>query len=438
MHNQITNYLKLHNILNPNQYGFRTNHSTDLASAHLVDRIISRFDKGFKNVGIFMDLSKAFDTLDHTILLRKLKHYGFAGDSLALLKDYLSGREQSVLLNSTLSKPLRIITGVPQGSILGPLLFTLYINDITNASKTLESILYADDTTLIFNPTKSQKNATISRIINRELEYLNQWFQANKLSLNVEKTKYIVFHRPRATAPQVHLRINGTELERVKNFKFLGLTINENMTWKDHITNIKIKISKTIGVMHKLKYIVPKEILLTLYHSLILPHLHFQIISWGKSNIDKLVLLQKRAIRIIIGSHYLAHTSPLFINLNLLKLSDLYNIACLKFLFKLENKTLPQYFLNWDLRRNQDYHSYLTRYRNNTTSLSHHNDYFENLIRYVLVKFRNDLPNQFYSKIKTHSVSSISENYKKFLIDNYNALCTNRNCYTCMLTNSSL
>lgn len=327
-----------------------------------------------------MDLSKAFDTLDHKILWTKLKFYGLGGVSLSLLRtSYLSNRSQHVELDGTKSDYRSIITGVPQGSILGPLLFTIYINYINRACSSLDSILYADDTTLLF-PDKSQNEQWINLYVT-----ISNWFQANKLSLNIDKTKFMIFHRPKSKAPTINLKINGISLERVSTFKFHGLTLNENLTWDNHYWHIN-KIARVVGIMNKLKFTVPKYILLTLYQSLILPHLNFQIICWGTAgDISNLVKLQKRAVRVITRSKYLAHASPLFIELKLLKLPDLIKIAMLRYYhIKITNK-LPKYFSNWKFRRGQDFHNHYTRDCHTVLYTVHHYDYYEKLLKYSLI-----------------------------------------------------
>ena len=325
-------------------------------------------------------------------------------------------------------------TGVPQGSILGPLLFSIYINDITNATEILESILYADDTTLIFNPNNNLDDIAINNLINLELKNISDWFRTNKLSLNIEKTKFMIFHRPRTTPPTLNLTIDETQLEQVNTFKFLGLLLNQNMTWTDHIKLVRSKISKTIGVINKIKYTVPKPILLTLYRALILPHLNFQILNWGRDTaIENIVKLQKRAIRAISRVRYFAHTKPLFKSLKLLKFEDLYQAALLKFNYKYENKLLPAFFLNLDLKRNCDYHDYNTRHCEQIAIIAHKTNYFEELIRYQLIKFRNSLPRQIHEDTIRLNIQTVAGIFKRNIISSYDDVCIVDDCYTCNL-----
>ena len=196
---QMYEYLNSNNLLYQSQYGFRKDHSTELASTELIDRICKVMDKGETPFSIFLDLSKAFDMLDHDILLTKLRHYGIVGTPLIWFKSYLTNRAQYVEINGTCSNLLSIGKGVPQGSFLGPLLFIIFINDIHRSSKEFKFITYADDTTLFsslssFIPDSNRSMANASETINSEINKVTDWLIVNKLSLNVNKTKFMVFH----------------------------------------------------------------------------------------------------------------------------------------------------------------------------------------------------------------------------------------------------
>ena len=207
-----------------------------------------------------MDLSKAFDTLDHNILIKKLAHYGINGTPLEWFTSYLTGRRQYVEIDGVSSNVLSLSTGVPQGSILGPLLFLIYLNDIPYCTKYFNFILYADDTTLsntIQIPSMSPLN------INEELAKVYDWLAVNKLSLNVKKTKYVIFHAINKKIEDVvpDLEINGILIKRVQSFNFLGLLLHENMSWKPHIDLLSNKLAQCAGVLNKLKRFLPIHIL---------------------------------------------------------------------------------------------------------------------------------------------------------------------------------
>ena len=198
-------YIKNYNILNEKQFGFRPKHSTYMAIIELVDKIANAVERNETTVGIFLDLSKAFDTINHNILLYKLEYYGFRGVTLDWFKSYLTNRKQFVRYQMHASNHKIINCGVPQGSILGPLLFILYINDIVNTTSLLELILFADDTTLLFShPDIASQND----IINIELQEICSWFQANKLSVNATKTNYMVLGTPQSTRKFIDINQN--------------------------------------------------------------------------------------------------------------------------------------------------------------------------------------------------------------------------------------
>ena len=289
--NQVYAYFDRNKLLYTSQYGFRKLHSTELASLELVDRVRSDIDNGKIPLSIFLDLSKAFDTFDHSILLRKLTHYGLSQTAIRWFSSYLMGRRQLVEFDGTRSTLVSISTGVPQGSILGPLLFIIYMNDIHVARDKFNAIIYADDTNLLsslcsFN-VNLQGNATnmteLSSNINIELDNIQEWLNINRLSLNVQKTKFMIFYNYQRDVnhfiPQI--RINGQLVERVMEFNFLGLTIDEHLNWKSHIQKVSYKVSRSIGVLNKLKKFLPLTVLRILYNALILPHFQFSILAWG-------------------------------------------------------------------------------------------------------------------------------------------------------------
>ena len=190
MFDRIVNFLEKQNIFYEHQYGFRQKHSTSLAIIQLVHQISIAIDNKELSAGIFLDLSKAFDTVNHGILLNKLEHYGIRGTALDWIKNYLYNRKQFVEFNNVSSNLCIINCGIPQGSILGPLLFILYINDISNSSKLLKFILFADDTNIFFSSCNLDQLGTT---LNKELGKISQWLIANRLSINIKKTKYVFF-----------------------------------------------------------------------------------------------------------------------------------------------------------------------------------------------------------------------------------------------------
>ena len=430
MFDQLLAYLSNNNLLCINQFGFRPGHSTELAALRLVDHLIAQMDMYNVPTHIYIDLSKAFDTLDHSILLSKLKYYGVTGCSYDLLSSYLTDRSQYVEFSGHKSDTLPISTGVPQGSVLGPLLFLIYINDLPLVSNIFDMLMYADDTTLYCNVNQ---NIT-AEVINGELLNVNQWLAANKLSLNVTKSKFMVFHMHNKSVSYPDLQINGNKIERVTEFNFLGLVLQSNLSWSKHINHISLKVSKAIGIIHRLKSVYPLSVLLTLYNTLVLPHFNYCILSWGyvvKEN-HHLYLLQKKAVRIITQSNYIAHSEPLCKQYNLIKLTDMFSLAIWKFYYKLMNNQLPTYFS----RMKPVVPIICTRYeiRNPVFHLpTIRHSFGKQSIGYCLIKQLNAEEGSTLTTNMVHTESFLMYKFliKRNIIDGYNDHCEIDNCYVC-------
>ena len=313
VHTRLTKYFKQHNILCDHQLGFREKHSTELALHFLNNYVASSFDNKKFTLGIFLDFSKAFDTVNFEILLYKLKHYGIRGTPLKWFKSYLTGRQQHVIFKNILSNNQPISTGVPQGSILGPLLFLIYINDLATISTKFQTIMYADDSSLFLN---GESPSDLIKIANQDLKQIIKWLNINKLSLNIKKSKYILFSQKNITPVyNERLYINNVEIDRTKQIKFLGYIIDEKLSWKSHINYILLKVSKNIAIIKKLIKTINRDSLYNLYYSLIYPYLINGITVWGISGISTLsplIILQKKVVRIFMKSGRRDHTLPLF------------------------------------------------------------------------------------------------------------------------------
>ena len=341
------------NLFYKHQYGFRPKHSTIHPIIHLLNEIAIADNSATKKttLSIFCDLSKAFDVINHNILFNKLEFYGVRGIVKDWLVSYLSNRTQFVEIENNKSSISAIECGVPQGSILGPLLYLIYVNDIHHATRgTILS--FADDTSLIISENDM---STLFQRANIEIDNLYQWFCANKLSLNAKKTKYIVFRGQQAKFNFNNLQVCimneplcqiGTEFEE-KSTKFLGLLIDDQLSWKHHISHLNSKISRALFQIKQAKKFLPVNCLRTLYFSMIHPYLLYGIMAWGNAKpslLKRTVILQKRAMRYINKSSYNSHTEPLFKSSNVLKFNDQYNHEVILFIHSYMNNKLPRSF----------------------------------------------------------------------------------------------
>ena len=299
-------------------------------------------------MSVFIDLKKAFDTCNISILVKKLEHYGFRGISSKWFSSYLNERTQYVEINGEKSSLKEITHGVPQGSVLGPILFLLYINDLPNAIEIFSS-LFADDTIFV-NSNKDLK--TLEESTNIQLERAKIWFQSNKLSLNISKTKYIVFRTNRMANvnPEFKITIGDREVERIgndcnlKSFKFVGVHLDENMSWEHHINHVINKISSSNYALNQLKKFVPISIRKTIYNSLVKPHIEYAITCWGNSKCEgmkRLVTKQKQAIRNVANAKFNAHVDPLLGTLKILNIEDTIKCHTAEFVKSLFTEKLP-------------------------------------------------------------------------------------------------
>ena len=338
---QLSNYLADEGLLFHDQFGFRKNHSTYMPISILYDHITNELKNKQVCAAVFLDLSKAFDTVHPEILLKKLNLYGVHSVALDFFRSYLSGRTQILKYNSTMSSsPLPNSLGVPQGSILGPLLFLLYINDIHRSSSAPKFLLYADDTALLFTAPTLEK---LQDVINNSLPNIATWLSSNRLTLNVNKSTYQLFSI-KNRLPDIRISIGGSLLSRSQSFKYLGVTIDENLKWCTHIKNVENTISRNIGLIGRSQYMLDSDHIILLYNALVLPFLNYCVQVWANtypSNMTKLIILQKKIIRIIAHAHHRDHTNPIFKKFKILKFPDLVEVSLLKVMHAFLTGSLP-------------------------------------------------------------------------------------------------
>ena len=373
IYNRLYNFLTATKTLYDKQFGFRKNHSTEHAVNYSVNKILSELEDKNHVIGIFIDLSKAFDTIDHKKLLVKLDHYGIRGECLNLIKSYLSERVQFTDFKNTLSDNIFVEYGVPQGSVLGPLLFIIYINDIINCSTQGDFVLFADDTNIFITGNDEHEAYTNANIV---LQEVYNYMTENQLHINLTKSAYMYFRphlnkderqtcsRTRAFGEEPTLKIADHKLKKVDKIKFLGVIIDDKLNWGAHIDNLANVLNSSLIMIKRIKKFIPESEYTKIYNSLFKPHISYCISCWGgipSYRTEKIFSIQKRCIRLLFGNeinfdhaeyyetcartrtyaehmakkdYCLEHTKPLFCEQKLLNLHNLYVLHTFMLLFK--------------------------------------------------------------------------------------------------------
>lgn len=386
---RVTSYLEKYRILSNAQHGFRTGYSVTTAVSSLTEIINQALNKNYFALGVFLDIRKAFDSVDHSILLRKLEHYGFRGQVLGFFRSYLTNRKQYVVVRGKESSLKTVKTGVPQGSVLGPILFSLFINDYPRSLRFSNSILYADDTALII-PRQSLQEA--EEIAQSELQNTLAWFETNKLILNSKKTKYVVFASNRKTIPtKCNLYLGNTQIQQISSYKYLGITLDSSLHWAPHIEQVTKKIVFGCYTILKARKHFHPQTLRLIYFSIFHCHLTYCIESWGftyASYIDPLIKIQKRAVRIIASATKDAPSAQLFAQLNIMPLIQArdYNTAILIHRILTTNKPdLSSIFIRPTRDTRQAEH-------NKFNLPKAHNVYGQRSLSFVGAKIWNEIP----------------------------------------------
>ena len=349
MYNRLYNFFESNNLIYSHQFGFRQKFSTSYALIDLTENIKKNIDQGYFGCGIFVDFEKAFDTIDHNILINKLKYYGIKGKENEWFNSYLTNRKQFVCINGIDSDLQDVKCGVPQGSILGPLLFLVYINDLHKAIRYCKVLHFADDTNLtLFGKSVSKLNKSV----NKDLKNLVMWLNANKISLNIGKTELVIFKSTKKVLKSaIKIKLNGKRIYETPYVKYLGVKIDQSLSWKPQIDDVAIKLNKANAMLSKIRYFVCPTILKNIYSSIFESHLNYCSIVWAQDvnsiKIKRLFTLQKKAIRLINFVDRFAHTNNLFAYSKVIKFTDRIDIENCTLISKYINNELPSLFNNW-------------------------------------------------------------------------------------------
>ena len=360
------NFYKNTTFSSKTSLGFIKNNSTTFALLEITEKMKETIDNKKYGCEIFIALCKAFDTVNHEILLKKLEHYGIRGKALTWFTSYLTNRKQFVFLNGECSESKYITCGVPQGSCLGPLLFLIHINDLPNISEVLHFYLFADDTNIYYEAETVQKLETV---INRELRKLDTWLIVNRLSLNIAKTKFLVFHPYNKPMKQkITFKIHKKAISETEYIKYLGIMDDSTLSWNIHIDKISKTISRATGLLYKIRPFVNNKILKMLYYSLVYPHLNYVTEVWGSADtihLTRIFIFRKRIVRMLTlndvrqNDFSFPSSSPLFFKLEIFKIQDLFKVKINMFIYKCLNKNTPINFHNF--LHTPQIHNYNTR-----------------------------------------------------------------------------
>ena len=353
IHNQLYDYLDKNDHLFSNQSGFRALHSVVTCLLNSTDDWYVNMDKGRYTANIFIDLKKAFDTVDHDILLAKLRKYGTENLELTWFTSYLTNRKQFCKVNGVFSKTEDIRCGVPQGSCLGPLLFLIYIKDLPFSLKKAKVTMYADDTSISFSSSSLED---IDQTLNSELSHLKQWLLGNKLSLNVLKSQALVVgSQPKIkkivdkTVDQSQFFIGDSQVENLNQIKYLGVIIDRSLNWEEHINTLRTKVSQAIGFLKYARKFLPQNTLSKMYRGIVEPHFRYCCSVWGCCGATKLQTLQKlqnRAARIVTKSKFDTSAMTLIHSLNWPTISDIIRNETATTMYKSINGLVPEYLSN--------------------------------------------------------------------------------------------
>ena len=404
---RLLHYFYRNNLFSTSQFGFLAEMSTQDAMLHVTEKIYKNLDDSLSTLAVYIDFSKCFDTLNRDILMKKLEIYGIRGSPLQLFKSYLDERYQAVKVKNVISAFKPINTGVPQGSVLGPILYLIYVNELPNISDQFSVCLFADDTTLIF---KNYCKYDLFRQSDYGVNLFFSWCCANRLSINISKTNMMLFSNILTPLDIADIYMNNIKIDYASSIRFLGVIIDDKLKFNLHINEITKKISKNTGILYKLRDVVPSNTLLSVYRSIVECYINYCNLIFGNASavhISPLVIAQKKAIRIIANQPPRTHTNPIFSALNILKVNDFYRYNLGIYMRKNESNFSEYFRINLNNTRSGD-HYVPPR---NRLALS----FNQSINRQVINNWLNIPP----CVRNSPSLITFKRNYKKHIISNY-------------------
>lgn len=361
VHNQLYDYLQTHNILSQEQSGFREKHSTQTSLHFLTEKFYNSLNNNEIIGMIALDLRKAFDTVNHAILLQKLDAYGIKGIAHGWFESYLEGRSQIAAVNGELSEPQNITTGVPQGSILGPLFFIIYVNDLPNSLKHCETNMFADDTTIYIN---GKDITLVSELLQNDLANIYEWLNTNKLSLHIGKTNsMLICNRQKQRhlqTNQLSINLEGQNLAQVDHLPYLGVELDNHLSFNPQLDKTCNKISRALGVLKRASKHLPIESRTTLYNTLVLPHFDYACTVWSNTsmtNLTRLQRLQNRGMRILLKEGPRAHITDMLVQLKWMSVKQRLQLKLSTLMYNITHNQTPAYMRNFCEIRSQHTHN---------------------------------------------------------------------------------
>jgi len=417
---KLYSYFDRNSILNVNQFGFRHGRGTAQAIINHCSYLYSMLDSNRYVFALYLDFRKAFDSVDHEILLGKLYFYGVRGVVYRWFRSYLQNRRQYVSVNGAESTSRTLSAhSVPQGSNLGPLLFLIYINDLPNCSQFFEYVMFADDCTVACAIDRSElRIAHLS--INNQLRSILEWITCNRIKINIGKTKYMLYSLKGEVELEHPVTIGENEVERTDRVKFLGLILDDKLTFSHHVSHIASKISRSLGMFCKLREFMPLSVLNSLYYTLVYPYINYAIEAWYSAPNyirNEIEILQKKVVRIVNFLPYNDHTRDFFRRMNMLPLDFVFSLNVALYVYRTLNVRDYDNMLLDKLVTLGDFHDYPVRNRRNLLLPRYNREKSKSHIHYKGATLWNSIPEEIRD---SSTVATFKRKLKKYFFDQLN------------------